>query len=225
MIQIEYKKGFTMAEVLITMGILGVVAAMTFPALIEGYKKKETVAKLQKAYTILNQAFYRSQADNGDYRDWLRGVDIGLEKFYDIYWYPYFQITIVCDTYKKCGYKEQRPWKRPDSAKVQPVFTDANFRVPFITSDNILYSISIAYGSADNASNLIFVDINASRLPNLLGNDVFVFVTTENNVIMPLGYDKTQTEVLSDCKTTGEFCAAKIMQNGWQIKQDYPWHR
>ena len=37
---IKNKKGFTLAEVLITLGIIGVVAAMTMPSLINNYKDK-----------------------------------------------------------------------------------------------------------------------------------------------------------------------------------------
>ena len=50
-------KGFTLAEILITLGIIGVVAAMTIPTLITNYQKKASVTKLQKAISILNQAY------------------------------------------------------------------------------------------------------------------------------------------------------------------------
>lgn len=42
------KKAFTMAEVLITLGIIGIVAAMTLPALIKNHQRKETEARLKK---------------------------------------------------------------------------------------------------------------------------------------------------------------------------------
>ena len=38
-------KAFTLAEILITLGIIGVVAAMTIPTLITNYQKKQTVTK------------------------------------------------------------------------------------------------------------------------------------------------------------------------------------
>lgn len=52
------KYGFTLAEVLITLGIIGVVAAMTMPSLIASHKEKETVSKLKKVYSTLSNAFY-----------------------------------------------------------------------------------------------------------------------------------------------------------------------
>ena len=51
----KYKKAFTLAEVLITLGIIGVVAAITIPGLITKYQKLATVVKLKKVYSQLNQ--------------------------------------------------------------------------------------------------------------------------------------------------------------------------
>ena len=51
------RAAFTLAEVLITLGIIGVVAALTLPTVISNYKKQVTVPKLQKAYSTINNAF------------------------------------------------------------------------------------------------------------------------------------------------------------------------
>ena len=57
---------FTLAEVLITLGIIGVVAAMTMPVLIQNHQEKVTVTRLKKAYSILSQAYMSSSAENID---------------------------------------------------------------------------------------------------------------------------------------------------------------
>ena len=49
------KFGFTLAEVLITLGIIGVVAALTLPSLVTNYQKQVTVNKLKKFYNGLEQ--------------------------------------------------------------------------------------------------------------------------------------------------------------------------
>ena len=51
-----YKQAFTLAEILITLGIIGLVAALTLPSVIANYQKKQTVVKLKKVYTTLSQA-------------------------------------------------------------------------------------------------------------------------------------------------------------------------
>ncbi len=50
------KKAFTLAEVLITLGIIGVVASMTLPALIQKNNEKQIVVRLKKLYSMLQHA-------------------------------------------------------------------------------------------------------------------------------------------------------------------------
>lgn len=63
------KFGFTLAEVLITLGIIGVVAAMTLPVLIANFKEKEIIAKAKKDYSIVMQALQLAQNDYGTPND------------------------------------------------------------------------------------------------------------------------------------------------------------
>ena len=66
-----YRKfGFTLAEVLITLGIIGVVAALTVPTLIAKYKEKENVAKLKKVYSTLSQAMLFAVEEYGTLDTW-----------------------------------------------------------------------------------------------------------------------------------------------------------
>ena len=58
------KIAFTLAEFLIILGIIGVVAALTLPSVIERHQKLETVTKLKKAYSTLSQAIERAKVDN-----------------------------------------------------------------------------------------------------------------------------------------------------------------
>lgn len=67
--------GFTLAEVLITLGIIGVVAAMTIPTLVQSYKERATVTKVKKAYAMLTNAFQMAILENGTVNNWnLTGV-------------------------------------------------------------------------------------------------------------------------------------------------------
>ena len=64
------KTGFTLAEVLITLGIIGVVAAMTIPILMTAYQKKQTVTRLKRAYSIVQQSIRLSEDENGEVESW-----------------------------------------------------------------------------------------------------------------------------------------------------------
>lgn len=61
---------FTLAEVLVTLGIIGIVAAMTLPALTANYRKKESSARLKKFYSALSQAITLSENENGPSLYW-----------------------------------------------------------------------------------------------------------------------------------------------------------
>ena len=60
----KIKKGFTLAEVLITLGIIGVVAALTMPSLIANYQEKVLVNQAKRSYSIIMNAINRYNVDN-----------------------------------------------------------------------------------------------------------------------------------------------------------------
>ena len=64
------KLAFTLAEVLITLGIIGVVAAMTIPTLMSKYYEKQTYTRLKETYSILSQALRSVEEEYGTPDDW-----------------------------------------------------------------------------------------------------------------------------------------------------------
>ncbi|MBO6088423.1 type II secretion system protein, partial [bacterium] len=61
----KFRLGFTLAEVLITLGVIGVVASITLPTLIKEYNKHAWVNALKENYSLLNQGFRKMMADDG----------------------------------------------------------------------------------------------------------------------------------------------------------------
>lgn len=64
------KFGFTLAEVLITLGVIGVVAAITMPTLVQKQNEKATVTKLKKAYSTFSQAYNMAVQEYGTPDEW-----------------------------------------------------------------------------------------------------------------------------------------------------------
>ena len=58
------RAAFTLAEVLITLGIIGVVAALTLPSLIADYREKELVTRDKRSYSVIMNAINAFNADN-----------------------------------------------------------------------------------------------------------------------------------------------------------------
>lgn len=83
------KKAFTIAEVLITLGIIGIVAAMTLPVVIGNYQKKVIVEKLKTVYSKLAEIIKYSEMYNGEVNSW--DYTLSNEEFIKIYFAPYIE--------------------------------------------------------------------------------------------------------------------------------------
>lgn len=209
------KTAFTLAEVLITLGIIGIVAAITIPTLIANKAKQETVTKLQKSYTVIAQAVKLSENDNGSNStwDWGLGGTLTPQQSFATYWAPYLKTANFCTSGSVCGYGTITRFKGRNGIDSYNITRSDGTTV--ILSDGSLMEI-VAF----QTPKLILVDINASGGPNTLGKDVFLFSMDPDKGLMPFGYTSN-----SDCaiNSNGWYCAAKIIKDGWQIKDDYPW--
>ena len=223
------KPAFTMAEVLITLGIIGIVAAMTLPIIVGKYQKQVTISKLQKVYSILNQALERSEVDHEAYRYWPSAFDMGDENYFNIYWKPYLKVSHICKTYKDCGYKSNTPWIQQNGKPITLSLVAPGARTTFFLEDGTLIVMLSAGGGSEGTlvkADEVYVDINGPGNPNKMGRDVFILVKTDEEGakgFMPYGYGRKDINKGCSRTNTGSFCLAKIMADGWKIEDDYPW--
>lgn len=221
------KVGFTLAEVLITLGIIGVVAAMTIPTLITNHQKKQTATKLVKAISTLNQLIRLSENENGEFSTWEKLKD--QEEFINKYIRPYTKIMKTCNPIQNCGYKTGTLWKYMNNSI--GFYSDPNYggRTPFLGIDGIIYTfgyINTDLGEISGDNNIIIIiDINGKDNPNQFGKDIFFFLRDEvSNSIIPYGAELGHETIKQDCSKTGRglYCSAWIRENGWAIPVDYP---
>ena len=226
--------GFTLAEVLITLGIIGVVAAMTIPNLIAKYQKEQTVVKLKKAISILNQAYKLSYDDVGEpsSNDYLKFTS---KEYINTYLAPYIKISNLCVVYSDCGYTSVMPHKYANgklaSWWIAGDGSATKTRVGFMTHDGFMYMPMYFSPSNDGKTwynmNQVILDINGAEGPNRYGRDVFWLtrVQKDGGGINLYGYDKTDAQINANCSknSSGEYCAEKIRRAGWKIEKDYPW--
>ena len=229
------KVAFTLAEVLITLGIIGVVAALTLPTIIQNYQKQETVARLKKTYSTVNQAMLQSIAENGDFSNFDNAVDIGDDAYFQKYWLPYFKGAVICTSKNRCGYGARA------TASSSFYFLNGALAGGFGVSGNPLQITAIHYGRStimlpdgsvviyfnafgDNDQNRtnrswILIDVNGGKEPNTYGKDVFFFDRNDKGAIVPRCKNLTTAQVNSDCSKSGrgECCAQKIINDGWKI--------
>lgn len=226
----KLKFGFTLAEVLITLGIIGIVAAITIPNLITNYQKHVTVTKLQRAISVLNQAYKLSFDDVGE-PSVSESRAMGAEEYFKQYWAPYLKTSILCKTYKDCGYKSVAPFKLINGAPMGTYAVSPKARATFYTHDGFLYILFTEGGGADGelvSISYIIVDINGGEGPNRIGRDVFYLtrVQKDGGGIQPYGYEASNDSVEKACSkasNVGACCVEKIRRAGWKIEKDYPW--
>ncbi len=227
------KVAFTLAEVLITLGIIGVVAALTLPTVIQNYQKQVTVNKLKKAYSVLGQVAQKSIADNGSI-DLASGEEVDaatVEKFFNTYWLPYFNgVNAYPDKHSPALNNGKNQYKYINrSLEIYSIGTIYdNGRIFFTTADGTSYAISMMYWQDGKAlygySQSVRVDINGIKPPNTYGKDVFNFeVDFEKGIARPSCANCETSYINNICNANGNYCSTKIIRDGWQIKSDYPW--
>ena len=232
---------FTLAEVLITLVIIGVIAAITVPTLITKYQKEQTVTRLKKAYSALAQTTQRAIADNGPMNSWEYTSNYN---FAEKYFFPYLNVTEKClenNTIKTkgvCAFKFSYLNPNIEKDELQ------NNYYRFILSDGALVAFA-CYQSTEALGNIcgIMIDINGIKSPNIYGRDIFRYTyfvkpgttdyaTTYNGRIVPSCVESSRESLISNSSAScnknaperaGQCCSALIMKDGWQIKDDYPW--
>lgn len=221
------KQAFTLAEMLITLGIIGVVAAMTIPALMAHFQQEQTVTRLKKALSVINQAYRLSYDDVGEPES---AFKLGAEEYFKTYWAPYIKVLSYCEKPESCGYNSNFPWKYPNGKKVDIALIAPTARTTFYSMDGILYVILTTAGDMTLPYYTIYVDINGGAGPNQMGRDVFMFsrVQEDGGGVRPYGYNTSDNNLNKYCsksnKNTGSvYCAEKIRRAGWKIDKNYPW--
>ena len=229
---------FTLAEVLITLGIIGIVAALTLPTVIQNYQKQVTVTRLKKAYSCLVQVAQKSIADNGSI-DFVEGdlLDEGaVKKFFNTYWLSYFKgVDVFPDKKRPYRLNGNTVFYKNISGILDGVNVLTHYssgRVFFNTADGITYFVNImnwtnkkyndkgeviSSDAVYDSEQMVYVDLNGIKPPNTFGKDAFVFyVDFSKGIVWPY-----QGTCNNNSYSSG--CAGKIMRDGWQIKSDYPW--
>ncbi len=225
----EKKFAFTLAEILITLGIIGVVAALTIPSLLTTFQKRETVSLLKSTYSIIGQAIKLSEEDNGDLETWDYTLD--SEKWVDTYLRNYMKLSSawVDNNWTFLNGSKVNNWSPAKYALMNGVF--------------VIFYVNNFKGATQGV--WIYVDVNGNRKPNRMGRDVFVmsiYPNRNSSDKFVMGAHEqcgagtihkymTREQLLKtgcgNCRTDhtgyGMACSRLIQLDGWQISKDYPW--
>ena len=180
------KKAYTLAETLLTLAIIGVIAAITIPTLKHNADEKKFVSLTQKAFSTISDATARLETKYGNSAFWAKSK------------YPeWYKEVMNFDT----GAQVNTTLKSASLSGSE--YSLWNSKNTFIGADGMYWKIDT---KADNPN--FIVDVNGTQLPNILGIDVHAFYLTDDG-IAPQGLSGTSTKnPWSTC------CSAYVIKYG-----------
>lgn len=228
---------FTLAEVLITLGIIGVVAAMTIPTLMNNTGNSQYVTGLQKFYSEMGQAVIQLETDSGAVGDLSSTGLFAAGTTHDSLanaLIPYFKVIKTCPA-GTTGCWASSTAGSYDGVATAYVFDGSTSYSNFVTADGMsvgVYNYAVdggvnvncgfSYGSGDYNTTCatVYFDVNGPKPPNRKGRDVFAFFLTKNGVDLyggSLSSATYDTYCVTGVNGRGACCAAKIAAEGWKM--------
>lgn len=202
----NFNGGFTLAEVLITLGIIGIVAALTLPVLINNFKKQQYVNQLKKSYSEISNTFKFMMAkdeveslDESEFFINFPGANqnsAGVEEYFDEALRKYFNIVKTChknDTTcnpTKHNTLHNLPNTNPGSKSYN--FYTTNGQTIYL-SEFLKQRLPDEHNKAAQSIGCpaiignISIDINGDKKPNQNGRDLFVFRLCVNGKLLAEG--------------------------------------
>lgn len=218
--------GFTLAETLITIGIIGVVAALTIPTLISNYRKHVVETRLEKFYSEINQAIKISEVENGDILQW--------DSWRNIYENP-----------KKPTYEENLGYMQK---YIIPYIKTLSVEKCKTKSSSVCITLTNGSMFSFDSDDLTFYPnkkLESEPKEQYLGKNCFEFILAPNDIhytnanskgIEPYvgswngNYNVLFSHSVYACTSgknvcssnTNRYCTKIIQMNGWKIPKEYP---
>lgn len=200
------KNCFTLAEILITLTIIGIVASMTIPSLLQKTQEQELRSAWKKTYSDLEQAMKRMMIENGETildicsdSDSEQNADCMTKELS-----KYIINTKVCTStqnYKKCW---PHKWYQLNGT------SEGTINIGLIMNNGTL--LQVYRQNAYNGG--IIIDVNGIKGPNTVSKDIFRVWVLKNG-LKPAGYkdDWCSESLPSTCDpaSTGWGCSAKYL--------------
>ena len=236
---------------LITLAIIGIVAALTIPNLLTKYQKQQTISGLKEAFSILSNAARLSEVENGPMPTWTYpeySDSDSTGEFIKKYYLPYLRSAKLLS---KTEFAELYP-----KYSVKSLSGDSKGHMNYYQVLSLSNGMLLFFNEFHNTGYFwIFADINGLAGPNRIGRDIFVFdgkswgkkgnayinfwnyftCTSGRDCLMQGGPEEGSDDAelnfgyygcSKDNKYgyyAGYYCGALIQYDGWKIADDYPW--
>lgn len=239
------KKGFTLAEVVMTLTIVGVIAAITIPTMIHETNKKSTIEQLKKSAATLNQAVYNATITDGVVSSWNWAAKEDVLYIMQKTITPRLNVGYMCSgdvagtnqlcTYKITGIGGNDVDNAAFEAKSRVMLNDGSmiaFSRGFVTQEDVDAGKADPTGEGNKTGSdciwggdpkalcgIFMVDVNGTKKPNMIGKDVFFFGLHASGAVLPYGANQGEEFIDQNCAEGGDgsTCAAKLAKDGWDV--------
>lgn len=189
------RTGFTLAEVIIVLGIVGIVAEMTIPSVLSDFQEKTALTQFQKSYTELSQAYISAAQENGTINNWATDQDM-----YN-YMKPYLKIMEDCPKTTGC-------FPKVTYNGIKGTTVGLYFYNPSTYKLRLANGASILFKPSYEPMGTVYIDINGDKAPNAFGKDMFVFMlATKSGAPYITGYNLAWAGV--------NYCSLTLDSSGW----------
>lgn len=219
--EINKNRGFTLAEVLIVMGIIGIIAEMVIPSVIQNSVEQITVSQVKKTYATLSGAYIRAVQENGPPSTWGLTADQsgGVTTMLNML-KPYLNVSKDCSS-GTTGCFQSTPYLNLDNTALGLVLNGG--RSLLLADGTGIYGYNIdsadctlAWVPAGNVCGRIYVDVNGFKGPNVRGKDLFDFFMT-NSAIYPVGFQQSSVNFTGNCITAAGNYGSGMACTGWVL--------
>ena len=237
---------FTLSEVLITLAIIGIIAAITVPVVIANHRKQEITTRLKKFHSTMSNVFKLAALDNGglDSDLWLEAqknrIEFSCGKGCWSSWSGHsagiFQVLFpYMKQYLRENQFDEQEYNRNNELNLSKFYMiDGSYFYPANHVHGLVYKDGIQY----NALSIAY-DINGDKGPNKHGRDIFWIEyfpsgITNKDIVVNLGTPYISSSNRStnkqNCKKYSQrnseaaamYCFNLIYQDSFEIKDDYP---
>lgn len=211
-----FKKGFTLAEVLITLSIIGVISAVTLPALQTNVQKQALGTQIAKFYSQLGEGVKRYMADEG-----LEEISYDQD-FVNKLAKDYLNVTYVCtgDGDESCFASQYLNINNSASGLNRGTILDSGDAIAGILQDGTTFMLS--------PTGTVIFDVNGTKGPNKIGYDLHGLRISPNGTLNrpddgmytnPATYKQEQTRQFNNCISGSDYmgCLNHLIKNNFKI--------
>lgn len=216
-----FKKAFTLAEILVVLMVIAVIAAICIPVVIQNTQQADNIATLKRTYNTLNSAFNNIITNTGD----LTGVFANATAVQSGFT-PYLTTVKTCavgSIIGNCWASNVYDYNGTDitssfrfnEMSAMTLNNGVNVAFSFASGSQYCTSTWSAEMPGGNVCALIYIDVNGNKGPNKLGVDVFAFWLMKDK-IMPVGSSNdawSNQSIRCTSSDDGRGCAAKYILN------------